>query len=278
MQKINENKLIKIFIILIIILIFILIIYFIWSPTFSKLSSDGINKYEDKNYEEEIKKYYTNYFKENLKITNFDNLFSNIDEDYLNDINIFEKNDVKEYLKENNYISMNINIQNIEIYDRDFGEKVLIVTYTTNGNERYIYIYETIPYKFKISFFRDMELNEGMLSFDKSKIVDDVEYDIDVLQTSSTNITLKINIINNSNNILKYDFSYLDSIQLVYDSEKTINIAAIANSNSSNFELTPKSSNSIEVTFNLPWSNQITISNIRINNIEMNGQKYNVEI
>lgn len=278
MQKINENKLIKIFIMLIIILIFICIIYFIWSPTISKLSSDGINKYEDKNYEEEIKKYYTNYLKENLKITNFDNLFSSIDDDYLNDINIFEKNDVKEYLKENNYISMNIDIQNIEIYDKDFGEKVLIVTYTTNGNERYIYIYETIPYKFKISFFRDMELNESMLSFEKSKIIDDVEYDIDVLQTSSNNIKLKINIINNSNNILNYDFSYLDSIQLVYDSEKVVNMAAIANSNSSNFELTPKSSNSIEATFNLPWNNQITISNIRINNIEMNGEKYSVEI
>ena len=89
---------------------------------------------------------------------------------------------------------------------------------------------------------------------------------------------MKLSIINNSDNVLNYDFTYLDSIQIVYGENKTANIAAIANSNKSNFEVTPGSTNSVEVTFNLTWNDQLNISKIKINNIKLNGNEYRVEI
>lgn len=277
MTEEKRNKMITYSVALIVILILIVILYFIWAPTFSKLDSSGINKYEDKNYEEEIKKFYNNYLSENLKITNFDKLYLKLDKDYLSEIGINEKDKVKEFFRENSYISMNITINSIDIYDKEIG-KLLVATYTVNDGVRYAYINEITPYNFTLSFMKDEELSENLLSFNKNKVVDDIEYNVEIIQATKNNIKLKLSIINNSANTLSYDFSYLDSIQLEYGENKIVNIAALANSNNSKFELTPGSTNSCEATFNLSWSDQININKIIINNIKLNGSDYKVEI
>lgn len=277
MSEEQVNKLITYSVALVVILIFLVVLYFIWSPTFSKLDSDGINKYEDVIYDEEIKKYYTEYLNKNLKVTNFDTLYLNISQDYINEIGISDKNELKEFLKENDYISMNFTINNIDIYSNDLGT-VIMVTYVVNGNTRYVCINENKPYNFTVSFMKNEELSKSMLTFNRNEIIDNVDYTIDIIESTRDNIKLKINITNDSNNNFYYDFSYLDSIQIVYSDNKITNIAAIANSNNSSFELTPGSTNSVEVTFNLSWKDQLNISKIKINNIKLNGSDYKVEI
>ncbi len=264
-------------ILVLIVIIVIIAIIAIWSPTFFKMKKNTINSYIDLNYEEKITDYYRQYLNNNLKLTNFDELYSKIDSSYINSLGISDKEELKSYLKENSYISMNFKLLNFEIHQLE-SNNYIIVSYSIKNTTKYVTITESRPYEFKISFMDSYNLSNSVYDFELSGIRDSVEYNFDIIESTNNNIKLKLTITNNSNRTIAYDFSYLDSVQLIYDENTTVNMSSIANSASSKYSLTPGSMTTLEVYYNLPYEKQLSISGARINNATINGTSYSVEI
>lgn len=261
----------------IIAIIVIIVIVEIWSPMIAKTSKKSINTYENVNYEQQVEKYYTNYLNNSLKITNFDNLYEKLDENYVSSLGISGKEEIKEYLKSNSYISMNFTLDSFNYYYAN-NKNYIIVTYTIKDTKKYITITENSPYDFKLSFMNEYNLKGTIYNFNISRTMDNVDYLFDIVESTRDNIKVKLMITNNSDKTIVYDFSYLDSVQLLSEGNETTNISSIANSNESKYTLTPGSMTSLELYYNIPYEKQLSISGVRINNASINGVAYSVDL
>ena len=278
MDKIKKEKILTYGIIIIICIIIIMIIGAIWIPTFSKITEEHYNTYETKDYESTMISYYQKYFNENIKITNFDELYSKINSSYLETVGIEDKEKLKEYLIENRYISMTFNINSVIIGETTEQNNIFLVSYNVDDELKYISVNESSPYNFTISFLDKDSLADTLDIVNLNKTIDDINYNFEVIESTENSIRFRLSITNNSAKTVKYDFSYLNSIQLKYDNDKYINMAAIANSATVNYEILPGSSKSIELLFNLPFEQQTTIQGAKIYNVVIDNNTFTVEI
>ena len=224
----------------IIIILILVVIVMIWFPMFNKISNSDINTYNSTiTYEDTMKEYYSNYLNEYLKITNFDILYEKINKDYMSDIGIQNKDEMKQYLRDNDLISMDIDVQNIE-YSNNENYSIFRVLYNSHGIKKYVNIKETEPYKFSITF-EQSELNTLLEKNDINLTLNNVNYIFELIESTENSIRYKLTIENNSNNEYIYDFSALNSIQLVYSNSNYVNMASVANSSTVNYSLTPGS-------------------------------------
>lgn len=274
----NEEKKEKILIYSIVVIVCLIVIFaiiMIWKPMVSK--SNNFNKYNDElNYEDTMTEYYKNYISEVLKITNFDKLYNKLSSEYLTSIGLSDKEQVKEYLKNNNLISMKYQVNNVETYESS-DNNVFLVSYTISGQEKYVNIIESLPYNFTLSFVQSNNLNQLLSDISLDRVIDNVNYDFDIIESTKEQIRIKLTITNNSEQSITYDFSNLNSFQLKYN-DNYINMAAIANSSTVNYEILPKSSKSIETLFNLSFANQVNINGARLNNVKINNDTYTIDI
>lgn len=258
----------------VVIIILIVIIYLIWSPTFS--SNESINTYDSSiTYESTMEEYYRSYLNENLKITNFDNLYENINKEYIeNSIGEDNKDKLEQYLRDNNLISMNVTIDDVTVSNNGY-QYIYRFSYYVHNMKKYVNITEIRPYIFEISFEQSdlSTLNNGNFNF----IQDDIYYAFEVLSSNDTSIKYKLTITNNSNHEVIYDFSNLNSIQLI-NNNRYINMALIANSSTVDYSISPGSYKSIEILFNVPFSEQMNISGFKVNNVTVNGEVGSIEL
>lgn len=276
MNKEEKEKIYIYSIIIVTAIIVVLIIAIIWNPMIK--NKETINTYDDSiTYESTMKQYYKKYVADNLRIDRFDELYSRIDNDYLNSIGLTDEDEVKEYLKQNKIISMTYEINNIEMFISD-SKHMFLITYTIENNQKYIIIEEEKPYNFKISFVKNNNLSELLSKTNISKTVEDVEYDMCTIDSTRNSIRMKLTIKNNSNKTYEYDFSNLNYLQLKYGNDEYVNMAAIANSSTVNYAITPGSEKSIEVLFNLSLSDQLNISGFKLNNVKRDSNTYTLEI
>lgn len=276
MNKEEKEKIYIYSIIIITAIIVVLVIAIIWNPMIK--NKETINTYDDSiTYESTMKQYYKKYVADNLRIDRFDELYSRIDNDYLNSIGLTDEDEVKEYLKQNKIISMTYEINNIEMFISD-SKHMFLITYTIENNQKYIIIEEEKPYNFKISFVKNNNLSELLSKTNISKTVEDVEYDMCTIDSTRNSIRMKLTIKNNSNKTYEYDFSNLNYLQLKYGNDEYVNMAAIANSSTVNYAITPGSEKSIEVLFNLSLSDQLNISGFKLNNVKRDSNTYTLEI
>lgn len=277
MERDRKEKILIYSIIVTVCIIVVFIIIMIWKPMVSK--SNNFNTYDSNvNYENTMITYYRNYINENLKITNFDKLYSKLDPDYISSLGISNKDEIKEYLRENKLISMTYEINSVDLYSSDDRSNIFLVTYTVSGKQKYANIIESSPYNFKISFIQDDNLKELLTDVKLRKTLDDVKYDFEITEATKSSISFNLTITNNSNKNIVYDFSNLNSLQLKYGDNSYINMAAIANSSTVNYEISPGSSKSIDVLFNLSFSNQRNIIGARFNNVKIDGNTYTIDI
>lgn len=276
MNKEEKEKIYIYSIIIVTAIIVVLVIAIIWNPMIK--NKETINTYDDSiTYESTMKQYYKKYVADNLRIDRFDELYSRIDNDYLNSIGLTDEDEVKEYLKQNKIISMTYEINNIEMFISD-SKHMFLITYTIENNQKYIIIEEEKPYNFKISFVKNNNLSELLSKTNISNTIEDVEYDMCTIDSTRNSIRMKLTIKNNSNKTYQYDFSNLNYLQLKYGNDEYVNMAAIANSSTVNYAITPGSEKSIEVLFNLSLSDQLNISGFKLNNVKRDSNTYTLEI
>ncbi len=274
----KKEKLIIYSAISIIAIILLIVIIFIWSPTFKKFQNSNINTYDDTiTYEKIMDEYYTKYLNNCLNIANFDILYDKIDRDYISSLNIENtKESVKNYLRDNGLISSDINILDID-YSTDGEVNIFRVLYKSYNLNKYVNIKETEPYNFTITF-EQQELNSLINKKNIKASINSVIYNVETLSSNDKSIRYKITIENKSNDEYLFDFSALNSVQLVYDDFNYINMASIANSANIDYKLTPGSTKTVEVLFNISFSNQIRINKLILNDVYVNNKKTKIEL
>lgn len=262
----------------IVILLLIGAIIFIWRPLFKNIETSSLNRYDSTiTYENMMKSYYSLYLEKYLKINNFDELYKHIDQQYLSQIGDKSEEELKDYLLTNGFISSKITINEIHYSNIDSTSALYRVFYTSNSGNKYVNISETDPYKFTISFEQD---NISNLSSKKDIIIteDMVKYTFKLIDSDNNSVRYKLTIENNSDKQYDYDFSALNSIQIIYGENSYMNMASVANSSTVKYDVSPGSSKSIEILYNLPFENQMSVKGFYIRNVKIDNTSYNIKL
>ncbi len=258
-------------------LILLIVIFIIWGSYFSSFSSKNINKYDDTvTYEDIMQNYYSYTCNRILNIINYDELFTYIGDEYKNNIGITDKDELKSYLRDNNFISTNILINNI-YYITDGINNIFKVDYNVHNKNKNAIITEKEPYIFDISFEQD-DFKTILKQKSPTLNYNNIEYKFEIVSSNNNSINYKITITNNDSSTYKFDFSALNSLRLRYNGEYYVNMAAVANSPTVDYNITPGSSKSINVLFNLSFDNQYKIDGFVFNNVLVDGQNKTIEV
>lgn len=262
----------------IVICLIIGVIILIWTPFFKNIETSSLNRYDsDKTYESMMKNYYSKLAENYLKINNFDYLYDYISEDYKTNINASSKDEIKNYLISNGLISSNITINQVSYSNIDETSAIYRVFYTSNLGNRYMNITETEPYKFTLSFEQnDVSTlsNNQNIEFNKNM----VKYSFKLVEADNSSVRYSLTIDNMSDNQYEFSFSALNSIQLIYNETSYMNMASVANSSSVKYDISPGSSKSIEILFNLPFENQMNVSGFLFRDVNIDGTYHNIKL
>ena len=274
----NKEKILVYIAIAIIIVITIVVIGLIWGASISNVDDNTINNFDPTiTYEEVMTDYYKEYLAENLKLINYDILYENINHDFITSVNCNTKEELKYYLRNNNLISSDINIQNIEYSNDNSDNSYYRVTYIVHNITKYVNITESSPYNFLISFEQNNfdSINNNI----NAKVnYDSVNFDLKVIENNDTSVKYSITITNNSNDNYQFDFLSLNNVSLRYDNNKYTNMAVAVATSNEDYTITPGSSKSFDVLFNLDFSNQMKIDGIRFANVKINQDTTSIEI
>ena len=274
----NKEKILVYIAIAIIIVITIVVIGLIWGASISNVDDNTINNFDPTiTYEEVMTDYYKEYLAENLKLINYDILYENINPDFITSVNCNTKEELKDYLRNNNLISSDINIQNIEYSNDNSDNSYYRVTYIVHNITKYVNIIESSPYNFLISFEQNNfdSINNNI----NAKVnYDSVNFDLKVIENNDTSVKYSITITNNSNDNYQFDFLSLNNVSLRYDNNKYTNMAVAVATSNEDYTITPGSSKSYDVLFNLDFSNQMKIDGIRFANVKINQDTTSIEI
>lgn len=274
----NKEKILVYIAIAIIIVITIVVIGLIWGASISNVDDNTINNFDPTiTYEEVMTDYYKEYLAENLKLINYDILYENINPDFITSVNCNTKEELKDYLRNNNLISSDINIQNIEYSNDNSDNSYYRVTYIVHNITKYVNIIESSPYNFLISFEQNNfdSINNNI----NAKVnYDSVNFDLKVIENNDTSVKYSITITNNSNDNYQFDFLSLNNVSLRYDNNKYTNMAVAVATSNEDYTITPGSSKSFDVLFNLDFSNQMKIDGIRFANVKINQDTTSIEI
>lgn len=255
--------------------VFGLIVY-IWSSLFLNSKYKEINTFDNSiTYENKMTDYYSNYLQNALNIMNFEQLYMNISPEYVHSISIEEPDfDTLKYnLRDRNIIGTDISI--ISSTYSEYSNKQYYRFKYTNGNQtKYVNIIESQPYDFEVSFEQD-DISSIIPNSNVTKAINNVEYNFVVSDSTTTSISYNLTINNNSDSIYVFDFNSLNHVQLIYNDTEYINMASIALSSTSGFELTPGSSKSITLLFNVESQNQFLISGFRFLNVTIGNENNN---
>lgn len=270
----REKKLIYFAAALVIIFIIILLVI-IWKPLISNIYNNELNKFDSNiNYDDMMKDYYIEYASTNLNIDNFDTLYEKISKSYIDSIGINDKEGLKTYLRDQRYISSNITIYGVE-YSNFNNKSMYRIRYAAAGNERYVNIVENSPYDFSVNFENSNYTSLINKSINQTR--EGVTYKIEVTESSNNSIRVKATITNNSDNTYEFNFSALNSFQIIYDN-KYINLAAVANSSTTDYRVTSGGTITYEGLFNMSLANQFKISGYSFNGVVVDGEKQNIKI
>ena len=274
----NKEKILVYIAIAIIIVITIVVIGLIWGASISNVDDNTINNFDPTiTYEEVMTDYYKEYLAENLKLINYDILYENINPDFITSVNCNTKEELKDYLRNNNLISSDINIQNIEYSNDNSDNSYYRVTYIVHNITKYVNITESSPYNFLISFEQN-NFDSINNNINATVNYDSVNFDLKVIENNDTSVKYSITITNNSNDNYQFDFLSLNNVSLRYDNNKYTNMAVAVATSNEDYTITPGSSKSFEVLFNLDFSNQMKINGIRFANVKINQDTTSIEI
>lgn len=274
----NKEKILVYIAIAIIIVITIVVIGLIWGASISNVDDNSINNFDPTiTYEEVMTDYYKEYLAENLKLINYDILYENINPDFITSVNCNTKEELKDYLRNNNLISSDINIQNIEYSNDNSDNSYYRVTYIVHNITKYVNITESSPYNFLISFEQN-NFDSINNNINANVNYDSVNFDLKVIENNDTSVKYSITITNNSNDNYQFDFLSLNNVSLRYDNNKYTNMAVAVATSNEDYTITPGSSKSFEVLFNLDFSNQMKINGIRFANVKINQDTTSIEI
>ena len=271
--KDNEENVIS-FVTIFIIIVGVIIIISMWiSNVFSKKEEEPrINSYTNISYSEIMKEEYENVLYRLLKVNNYEQLYEKIDKNYLLKNNL-DSIDAKNFLIKNNYIGNEIEIISCNVIKSD--EIYIFRFYYKNYSAyKHVNVVEYKPNEYYISF--EEEVNSLL---DKKSIVkgeeNGISYELELLDIKTDSVKFKINITNNNSLPINIDFNDINSFTIL-GNEYSIPLASVVAQDKN--EITQYSSVNKELYFLISNNDYEVCDGIQINNIEMNGEYFDILI
>ena len=228
----NRNDILLLsFVLFIIVIVIALIITIIkiWTPT---NKNTEITSYTYNGFENEIIMYYTKQLEKILKKDNSKILISKLDNEYLNSINLKnnDNNEIIKYLEKEQLLSDYPKIINYTVSSNTTtGVYVYNFTYNTNGLNKKVYLIETKPYVYTISFNQEYSPTTALKDIVETK--NNIKFEISVKETTNESIKYNAKITNNNSNNIKFDFNNVASVELTVDDGSKIKVAGVIATN-----------------------------------------------
>lgn len=275
----NKNDFILLsiaFVILIMIITSIVAVIFIWFP--SKKNND-ITSYEYKGLEDEIIKYYQRTLERMLRKSNAKLLVEYLDDEYVKDLG-FDKNNPEQiisYLNSKHLLTVQPSILEYKVSKNDdTGVYVYDFTYRTNGFKRNVYVIETQPYVYSISF--DQEKSPTTAQKNVQKTINNVKVELSLLESTTESLKYNLKVTNIGSDIVKLDLNDVSSVELNLNNGQKIKLSSVVVSENDEYELTNNSYINQELFFNVPLENHGEIKSIILYNVLIGNEKTTIEV
>lgn len=272
----RENKIVILSLIFLfsVVLIVFFAIYYIWGYK----EKDMKNKYTYSGYEEELMQSYSNSVMNYLKTSNFRKLINKIDDSFFEEVGIIKENqdELKQYLLKRRVICDKPVYTGYTVYPNDTtGTYVYKLNFRSNGFERFVYVIETKPYEYTLSFAENTI--PGVTSEGKNVVVDNIFFDVAKIENTEDHIKYKVKITNKNEYPIEFDFSNVSNTVLLLNDNTSVPIAASV-LDTSGYVINSNSYYTTEFFFNIDTSNQSKITGMRFLNVKVNGENKKITI
>lgn len=260
----------------IIVLILLVVLVIIWWPKNTKIM-DNINKIDiDGDYSDIQIEKYENILNDYLLESSFSKLYSKIDPSWLTENGLSSEEDTKNYLFKNYYISNSSpNIIDNEVFSSD-DMYIFKFSIENGGNKKNIYINETSPYQYTISF---EEYGINALSNKKYYYtIDNVEYNVKTEYVSDSLLQYEVEAKNNGKDTFSWAMKNINQVFLVLSTGEEIVATDVTSFGLSSVDLKPGGNITFKVTFTIPLEKQSTITGIKFTNTYKNDYDNDIEI
>lgn len=261
------------------------VLFWIWWPKDSK-NSNLSYKYEKVDGKKKALDIYTIKIKSLLSGNDLPLLYSKLDEEYKRKYSINENN-YKSFLEQSNYISKSIEILNSTVNIQEDDVYVYRFTYKSNNMKKYVNVIETKPYEYTLSFEQDSipivsESNESSntdltISNTKTSVIDNIKYEVRIQTIRENGINYEIQITNNSDKNVEYNFDNVTNVSVVLSNGKEAYLGGAVISADDGI-LTPNSNLKKNLFFNVSSSDQNNIKYIKIRNVKIGDEKKTVNV
>ena len=256
--------------------VLICVIFVIW---FSNESTPSVGIYSYKGFENTVVKDYQLQLQNLLKESNARKLVELLNEDYLENLNLSKENPEKviEYLKSQFLLSTNPKINSYTVSSNlSTGVYVYKFTYYSNSFEKKVYLIETEPYVYTLSF--DQNYSATNAKKKALKVQDNVKIEITLIESTDNSLKYNAKITNNNDDDIKLDFNDVSNVDMYFSDGAKIKLATVVTLPDEYFNLTKNSYLNQELFFNVPLERQGEIVSIVFSNIVIGNETKTIEV
>lgn len=270
-EKHEENIITVITVICIIITLIVVVITWVFNMG-EKNKEKNLNTYEEINYKTEMLSEYSDIITNLLKTTKIEELYDKLDFKFLSE-NSLNRENIRDYLLNNGLIGNSIGIISSDCIQN--GDIYIFRYYYKNYNDnKYVNIIESKPYEYVISFEQDItELENYENNYTSSN--NNIDCYLSLIDTGNEFIKFNIKITNNNNLDAEIDMNDINTFCL-FGKDLEIPVSSVATTSIN--KLTKNSSVSKELYFNLSQEDKDECEGVKINNINVNGEYFDIEI
>lgn len=278
--KDNEENAISFFAIVVMVISFVVVI-FMWifnslggnnSNNSNNNATGSINSYTELSYDEVKKDYYSDLLTSLLKFNNSEKLYSITSLEYLNSNSLNEQN-FKNFLIKNNLISNSIDIISCDIFAQG-NSRVYRFYYKAYSDYKYVNVIEKNPNEYEISLDQDISnISEYTDTYNGSN--NNVDCELKLTEKGENYVRFNLRVTNNNAQDIYINLNNLNTFALIGDGI-SIPLSSVVAENISS--LSTGSSINRELYFSIASEDYNNCKQLRISNIEINGEYFDILI
>lgn len=253
------------------IVLFIIVLIIIWAPMFDKNQEISLSSYKDYSMDEYLEAAESEYAKELLNLINIENVDNTVkllNEDYLNENNITIDN-AKQYLIDNDLVgyTSSSTIVSFEKVKTDYKTYIYTYIYKIGNNEKKVHIIEDYYDKYTISFEQDGYPKLYDNSFTAN--YNDIEFTIKELKSYNEELIVEFTASNKGNDQITINLENPTDSKIKFTNEEEYFASAlVVGSKYSSISITPGSTNTFDISYNVPFEEQAQFKQIIFNSVK----------
>lgn len=258
---------------LIYLVVVVIIVTYIWIPKDKDKADFKYHEYSQSELDSMVKSKYFDEISENLMLRNATTLY-NMTSEYFLQANNLDIDSFGKYLLNNGYYSSNM-ISDSYIAYKSGTDMIYVLKYTINGVEKIITAIESYPNKYTLSFgnvIYDEQVDKHYMADEEG-----INFNIDRKIKNINTLGYDIEITNNNDGNVLFNFVDVTKIQLVTDDNKTFNMNSTEMAGTDK-ALSKGSSVKKELIFNIPCNEQPNVKYLVFKGVNISGKTQEVRV